>query len=343
MKAFFAVLLFLLTVSVQITFAQRYIDKVKFFQDTSTINATLTLNLKKLLANKSKEGDIFPAVFSCKMGDSLNVNDRIFLEVRGHFRREYCYIPPIRMICDNNKAAAFYHLKVLKLVNACSTNWTNDQNLLKEFIIYKIYNLITDKSFRVRLLNLNLSDSAGKKKTITQHAFLLEDIKQLAKRNNCVNWTSKQYRTEATDRRQMTIVAIFEYLIGNTDWAVPVSHNIKLLHSLTDSLARPYVVPYDFDYSGFVNAPYAVPDEKLGINSVRERLYRGFPRNLQEINEALTVFNKQKKNIYAVVNNFSLLTPVSKKDITDYLDEFYLAINDPFQVKATFITGARKQ
>ena len=77
---------------------------------------------------------------------------------------------------------------------------------------------------------------------------------------------------EATDRRQMTMVAIFEYMIGNTDWSVPGNHNVKLIMSTTDSLHRPYAIPYDFDYSGFVNTDYAVPDEQLSIASVRERL-----------------------------------------------------------------------
>ncbi len=108
------------------------------------------------------------------------------------------------------------------MVSACRATPYDDQNLLKEFIIYKIYNLITDKSFRVRLLNLSYRDSSGKKKTINQHAFIVEDIKELAKRNTCDDWTDRKFNTERTDRRQMTTVAVFEYMIGNTDWSVPV-------------------------------------------------------------------------------------------------------------------------
>jgi hypothetical protein len=343
MKPFFAALFFFVASTINVTYGQKSVDKVKFFKDTSLINATLTFNIKKVLANKAKEGYIFPATFSCKLGDSLNINDRISIEARGHFRRGYCYLPPLRLIYNDNPAAAFYTLKSLKLVSACMTTWQDDQNLLKEYMIYKIYNMITDKSFRVRLLNLNYQDSSGKKKTITQHAFLLEDIKQVAKRNNCENWTGKKFGTEATDRRQTTIVSVFEYMIGNTDWAVPVSHNIKLLHSKSDSLSRPYVVPYDFDEAGFVNTTYAAADERLGIESVRERLYRGFPRTIEELNGVLDIFNKQKANIYAAINTFSLFTSGSKKEMTEYLDQFYRTINDPSDVKATFITNARKQ
>jgi len=342
MNFFFAGAFILIISAFNSIYAQQFIDRVNFFTDTSLINATLTLNIKKILAEKEKEGYIFPATFSCKMGDSLNVNDQVSVEVRGHFRRTYCYLPPLKLIYKNNPAAAFYRLKSLKLVNTCVPTFSNDQNLLKEFLIYKIYNLITDKSFRVRLLNLSYKDNSGKKKTITQHAFLMEDIKEVAKRNNCADWTGKKCNTESTDRRQMTIVAVFEYMIGNTDWSVPVNHNIKLIHANNDPMSSPFVVPYDFDYSGFVNTSYAVPDERLGIESVRERVYRGFPRTMEELSDVLDIFNKQKANIYATINSLNTLTAETKSGIIDYLDDFYRTINNPSSVKRTFITNARE-
>jgi hypothetical protein len=343
MKLFFAALLFLIVSINDISYAQKVVDRVKFFQDTSVVNATLTFNIKKVLANKAKEGVIFPAMFSCRLDDTSKIDNPVSITVRGHFRRGYCYLPPLWLTFNDDKDAAFHKLKTLKLVSSCMATRSDDQNLLKEFMIYKIYNMITDKSFRVRLLNLSYQDSSGKKKTITQHAFLMEDIKQVAKRNDCEVWKGKKVGTEATDRRQMTIVAIFEYMIANTDWSVPVNHNIKLLHSKSDSLSRPCVVPYDFDSSGFVNTTYAAPDERLGISSVRERLYRGFPRTMEELKYALGIYNEQKANIYAAINNFNLFTSASKKEMTDYLDAFYRAINDPQDIKATFITGARRQ
>ena len=100
-------------------------------------------------------------------------------------------------------------------------------------------------------------------------------------------------------------------------------------------------MPYDFDFSGFVNTDYSAPDERMGIESVRERKYRGFPRTMEELNQVLDVFKKQKDAIYAIVNNFNLLTKASKEDITGYLDEFYKTINDKKEVESVFITNAR--
>jgi hypothetical protein len=341
MKASTTLSLCLVIFSFNNALAQKSVDKKAFFKDTSVVNATLSMNFKKIEAEKDKIGRSYPANFSAKINDSLSISDPVSLEVRGHFRRDYCYLPPLKMIFKDHPGSAFYSLRSLKLVSSCMTSREDDQNLLKEYMCYKIYNLITDKSFRVRLLNLNYVDSSGKKKPFTRHAFLIEDVKQLAKRNDCVDWSGKKYATERTDRRQMTVAAVFEYMIANTDWSVPANHNIKLIHSAADSTSRPFVVPYDFDFSGLVNTIYSAPDERLGIANVRERIYRGFPRTMDELNDVLDVFKKQKGNIYAAINNFSLLTAGTKKEMTQYLDEFYETINSPARVKEAFIDNAR--
>jgi len=343
MKAFFAALLFFVVITNDTAWSQQSINKEKLFADTSILNATLTFNMAKVFSNRDKVGLVYPATFSCKMGDTMNINDHISIELRGHFRRGYCYLPPLKLIYKNNPASPFYHLKSLKLVSNCKPSNDYDQYLLKEYTCYKIYNLITDKSLRVRLLDLNYKDSSGKKKTITRHAFLMEDAKDMAKRNGCVEVTDRKFTTERTERRQMTLVAVFEYMIGNTDWAVPVNHNIILLRPKKDSLARPFAVAYDFDYSGLVNTEYAIPDERLGIASVTERLYRGFPRTMEELNDAMDIFRKQKANVYAVINNFNLLTPASKAEMKEFLDKFYTTINNPAEVKDVFINNARTQ
>jgi hypothetical protein len=317
------------------------IDRVQFFKDTSILNTTLTCNMAELFRQKNKPDAELPANFSMNLTGSSVVDEPVSLQVRGHFRKDFCYVPPLWVIFKHEKSSGVKSLGALKLVSECKTSDVNQQYLLKEFLIYKIYNLITDMSFRVRLLNLNLADSTGKKKTITEYAFLMEDIKDLARRNKCTYWKDGKMDPRLTDDKQMATVAIFEYMIGNTDWGVSVNHNTRLLLSKTDSTHRPYVVPYDFDYAGFVNTDYAVPDERLDIENVQQRLYRGFPNPIEIINDVVDVFKKQKDNIYAMINNFDLLTSRSKKDLTQYLDDFFKTINDPRQVKSVFIDNAR--
>ena len=315
------------------------IDEVKFFEEDTIINAKLKMDISGFIKSASKPASM-PATFTCTIGDSV-ISEQISIEARGHVRKEICYIPPIRMNFHNSTSPKLYPLNTLKLVCPCKTGQEYDQLLLKEYLIYKIYNLLTEKSFHVRLLKLRFEDSKGNKKNLDEHAFLIESTKEFSKRNKCKEFKYTKINTETTNREQMTLVALFEYMIGNTDWSVPGAHNIVLIQPRNDSTARPFVVPYDFDYSGLVNAAYAVPTEELGIENVRERLYRGFPRTLDELNAAIAVFNSRKDSIYSLINNFNLLTERNRTEIIQYLDDFYKTINNTNQVKSVFINGAR--
>jgi hypothetical protein len=321
--------------------AQSRIDSLQFFVDETPFNITLTTDISKLLNEKMKKDYFQKATVNYKLPDSSAVNEEITINARGQFRRSFCLIPPLRLNFHNSTSPTLYSLNSLKLVCPCRSNAEFEQYLLKEFLIYKIYNALTDKSFRVRLLKLTLQDSRGKKKPFTQYAFLVESVKAMAKRNKCKEWKGGKVATESTERDQMTMVAIFEYMIGNTDWAVPNMHNIKLIYPRDSSTTKPYAVPYDFDYAGLVNTYYAVPTPELGIENVTERLYRGYPRNISELQNVLQIFNQQKENIYSLITNFEPLSSKSKKEMIYYLDDFYKTINDPRMVKNEFIEKAR--
>jgi len=321
--------------------AQPIVDRGQFFTDTATIQATLTVNMERLQANRQKQGYRIPANFSCKL-NGVAINDEIALETRGQFRRSVCYIPPLKLIFNSNRKAALSPLKSLKMVSQCNTTDSYEKYLLKEYLVYKMYNLISEKSFRVRLMNIQWVDSAGKRKSFNQVAFLIEDVKDMAKRNRCVEFKSNGLNAALTDRPQMTIVNIFEYMIGNTDWSVPNRHNIALMR-LKDSSVAPYAVPYDFDFSGMVSASYAKPGEGLDIENVRQRYYLGFSRTMDEINLAIAEFKKQKNIIYNLVTNFNSLSAGSKKEMLAYLDGFYNVISKPTRIETEFINKARRE
>lgn len=279
------------------------IDSLKFFTDEQLIEMSLTMDIKALQSQKGT--DVFlPATVSMHFPDNTVIDENISVAARGHFRRDYCRIPPIMMNFRNTAAPRLSSLGKLKLVIACGTSSSDEELLLKEFVAYKLYNLLEDKSFRVRLLKVNYADTKNRVRAFTQYAFLLEDDGDLARRNGCQKKVHGSYLTEATNRSMMTMVAIFQYLIGNTDWAVPNEHNIKLIFDKKNPASLPYAVPYDFDHSGLVDASYAVPNEIIGTEKVTERVYRGFPRNMDEIQATLDVFRKQKESILSLVRNF---------------------------------------
>ncbi len=129
-------------------------------------------------------------------------------------------------------------------------------------------------SFRVRLLHITYKDNKQKAKSYSQYAFLIEDANDMAERNNCKEFKKAPFSQGPPNRLQMTLVDVFEYMIGNTDWSLANYHNIKLMVPKADSLTRPFVVPYDFDFTGVVDAAYAIPDGQFGNTTVKERVYR---------------------------------------------------------------------
>lgn len=310
-------------------------DSLKIFADDKPINVTLLTDLRQLI-NKKLDGKYQNAFFSCKLPDSSEVIEEILIKTRGHFRLNNCNMPSLRLNFRSPSSPKLSFLKELKLVNTCDNKADYEQILIREYVVYKIYNLLTERSFRVRLLRVNYMDIQERKKPFSQYAILLENIDAMAARNGCKELDVKNVHPEYAERNQMTMLAVFQYMIGNTDWSVSANHNIKLILPRKDSLNIPFAVPYDFDFGGLVNADYATAPPNLPIASVRERLYRGWPRTLVELQTAFTVYNQKKDKIYQLINDCNQLQIKHKKDMIDYLEDFYRTINNKREVQKVF-------
>lgn len=318
--------------------AQKPVDSLRFFLDEDLIDISLTTDLRKLQNEKGSEVYQDGSMVA-RFPDSTVITEVVKVAARGHFRRENCSIPPM-LLNFRKQGSPLNNLGKLKLVIGCGNSSEDEQLILKEYLAYKIYNLLEDKSFRVRLLRMNYRDTRNKVKPFSQYAFLIEDDADMAKRNKCKKMEDRQLPTESTNRALMTKVAVFQYMISNGDWSVPNNHNIRLIYpTAAGSLAC--AVPYDFDHSGFVNAGYALPNEILGTETVKERVYRGFPRTMEELEIVFDVFRKEKENINKLINNFTLLKERTRKDLVSYLNEFYQTINDRKKAQSIFVDNAR--
>lgn len=313
-----------------------------FFDDERPVEISLVSNFR-LLQKERKRGVYQGASVTLKLPDKESVTESIQLAARGEYRRENCTMPSIMLDFKNPTAPRLSNLKRVKLVSPCSPNSQSEQLVFIEYLIYKMYNLFTDMSFKVRLAKVDFRDAANKIKPYSHYGFIIEDVDDMAKRNECREIGGSMYLTEYTNREQMTVVALFQYMVGNTDWSVPNYHNIKLIRPRSDSTSLPYVVPYDFDYTGLVNAEYAIPHESLGIESVRDRLYRGFPRSLEELEKATELFKVRKAAVYDLVRNFSYLKERQRGIMIGYLDQFYDIIQSRRGIDYHFIQGARRQ
>src|SRR5215203_5874680 len=184
MKKIFSFLLFISTLFYLPLSAQK-VDKVKFFEEESTVIATIEMDLKDLLSKKALKRYL-PGSFTMTLKDGTTVTEKMEATVRGNFRRETCFMPGLKVSFRKDTASSMSKFKEIKIVNGCSPGDDPGQLVIKEFLAYKIYNLLTDMSLRVRFMNISFKDASGKKKPYTQYAFLMEDVDDMAKRNNMV-------------------------------------------------------------------------------------------------------------------------------------------------------------
>ena len=193
----------------------------------------------------------------------------------------------------------------IKLVKPCKNGKIYEDYLENEYLIYKVYQILEpDYSYRVRKLEVTYIDTSEKIKTKTSPSFVIENDKQLAKRTNSIPIEVKGLNYDYIDRKRADAMSVFQFMIGNTDWSLPGLHNMILLKDTDPNKNLVVAVPYDFDYSGIVNTGYAVPNEDLAIETVRERLYRGFCGEEGDIESAIELVNSRKKEILNLYSNF---------------------------------------
>jgi hypothetical protein len=315
----------------------------QLFESDTLIEISITTNLKTLIKDTGRKSKYHNGRLSYHLGDSL-VSMLVNLKTRGNFRkdRSICSFPPlhVKFFKSESDRTLFHDISKLKLVTHCQNHDSRHQQMLiQEYLIYKAYNILTPESFQVRLVKINYKDSEDEVDTLSRYAFFIENYKKMARRNGKIPRYDKRVHQEYTIINKMTKLAIFQYMIGNTDWGVPTLHNIKLISKTANS--RLIAVPYDFDWASLVNAPYATPNEKLDIESIHERLYRGYQRTSEELESIFIEFRLKKEMLYNLYINCEYLNEDEKERVLNYFDEFYEIIDNPKIVKMEFINRAR--
>ncbi len=308
------------------------------FEATEPLALTLTTDLKAVKKDRGNERSSHRAVLSYVGPDGASGSLDVRVRTRGHFRLKptTCAFPPL-MLDFPKKAAAqtlFAGQDKLKLATHCQNRDEYEQYVVQEYLIYRAYNLLTERSVRVRLARMTYADSAGREPAFTRYGFLLEDDRDLAARNRDTLIEQQGLLQEDIDSQNMGLVAVFQYMIANTDWSVWGLHNIKLLR---DSAGATYAVPYDFDWSGVIAPPYARPDARLPIQSVRQRLFRGVCRTPEDFATVFALFQARRDTIYALYRNEPALSTKTRDAALRYYDDFYKTIADPRAVKREFL------
>ncbi len=315
------------------------------FQSDEPLYLTLSMDVKTVIRDIEEEEN-HPAEISYAGPDGNEIKVPVEIKVRGNFRKDpsHCDFPPLRFnFADSSSLNTIFEGQdKIKLVTHCrSRKELYEQNVLKEYLAYRLYNLFTEESFRVRLVHLTYADNNAKVDTLEKMAFLIEPNQQLARRNGCEILETERIPQERTDRHKITVMSVFQYMIGNTDWSVWALHNVVLLKK--DSQTLPIAVPYDFDWCGLVDAPYAVPIEILPIEAVRTRYYRGFCRPDEELQQALDEFRQRREEIYQTCESVPFISEKELGKIIKYMDQFFTTIDNPRAVESEFHRNCRTQ
>ncbi len=260
----------------------------------------------------------------------------VMVRVRGKSRARVCEFPPLRLSFSGSQLrhTVFDGQRELKLVTHCREYGGLGDNVLEEYAAYRIFNLLSDFSYRVRLLRISYEDTGPKADShvMPQYGFVIEPGNQVAARTGGEWAKVSGVKMSWIEEDQAALVFAFQYLVGNTDWSLVVAegeqeccHNSGLL--MFES--RYYLVPYDFDLSGLVNAKYARPDTSLRINNVRQRLYRGYCIDSEAVARAIHTVKSKRPEILGVMQELPGYTGKPALRSTEYLEQFFeLAENE---------------
>jgi len=320
------------------------------FQDHAIIKAVLTAPLTQAYAQREQDVRIYlPGQFAFvdAAGEMLRLDASI--RTRGNFRRLNCQLPPLQLNFKKSqvKGTLFRGQNKLKLVAPCQHGIESQQLVLLEYLAYRTYEIMTEYSFGTRLLRLSYVDSDEKRNSWTDLVFVIEDDADVAKRLDLIKLHVARNRISQLEPFSAALVDLFQLMIANNDYSllqspegVDCCHNVEMF--IRDDAPDVRIpIPFDFDMSGLVNAPYAAPPSHLPIRLVRTRYYRGLCRPRGVVDAAASRIREKREAILALYESADYLGSPSRKRAIKYVAEFFELLDDPERFEAEVIERCR--
>ncbi len=307
---------------------RRYLS---LFEEDDLLEVSLRFDVSKFL-KKADRDQTFDGIMTMHFSKSDSLESEVTLKYRGNSRYENCKYPPKRVTFNKPlyEVSDSGRIKSMKLVNQCQQGSIYGDYVIREYLVYKLYNVLTDTSFRARLISLSYIDSENKRKPTTQYGILLEPERLLEKRLNLLENKTQSLSQKHMNPGIINRLAIFHYMVSNWDWSVPGQHNTTVFVSTRPEFASEGIpIPYDFDLTGVVNADYSIPPPDLGIETNRDRMFSGICRSREVYQGELMAFLGKKDEFYSVITDFPYLSKGEKKDIIIFLDRFFDQLENP--------------
>lgn len=315
---------------------KREAERRRLFRSDELLPVTLKADFRAVMRERNEDSvKTFPATITFPAADGSVQSMPLRIRTRGHSRRNVrtCTFAPLRLEFEKarSKGTLFDGHGALKLGTHCRTG--QQEIILREHAIYRVFNLLTPRSFRSRVAKMTYLDAATGKVVAEEAGLFIEDDDDVAKR--------LEGRITAVDKplfvtiepASLNLMMLFEYMIGNTDFSIMEQHNVRLVQT---PAGRRFAVPYDFDYSGLADADYASPSKALPIASVRERLFRGpcrTPAEWQPYVEQLRAVKPKVMALFAA----SELSSSYRQEARSYLEQFYRVLDQPATFKRAIL------
>ncbi len=300
----------------------------KLNQENDVLEVTLEFDMAPLMENRYNE-DAQKASFSYKDANKQTVSYEVKASLRGKYRRRVCEFPPlmIKFSKKDLKEQGLQDHNDLKLVTHCiDDKYIGNDNVIKEYLLYQMYNELTTNSYRVQLLKVTYKDINNNYAKVKRWAFLIEDTDEMAERlggeecEKCLN-----VPTDSLNADNENLVALFQFMIGNADWSSTMDRNIKFVNRPQDQ--KKLIVPYDFDFSGMVNASYAIPSTDYGLTSLKDRVFLGREVSEEVVKSNIQLFLTKKQALYDILLTSKMISLDAQKEMLNYLDTFYECIS----------------
>ena len=295
----------------------------QYIQNQPTIRIELSANLDSLLKNKLSPYETKGRILL--QDDSTLLSMSVKVTVRGKFRRRTCDFPPLLLDFpkDDLKDAGFKKSDKYKLVTHCLNTKNAKTYLLKEYLIYKLYQELDSTGYGVSLFPITYRDvDSGRE--FDSYGFLIESNSELKDRLGGKWCDCLGIHTDSINPYYKELVHFFQYMIGNRDMNMHIEHNVRFIEGGPFNMKVP--IPYDFDFSDFVKTPYAFPDQSVTFD--RSTLALG--KDEDQFEKVLSLFLQKKEAFLSIINNFDLLPKRHRRKSRSFVRDFYRLIDRPF-------------
>ena len=304
----------------------------RMFDSEEIITIKIETPLSELIADRSEEAPDQPVVISYKVGKEKIIIDGE-IAVRGNYRRrpDICPFPPLKLKIKKNERAGtlFDAQKKIKLVTHCQ----GEEFLMREFMIYKFYNMLTPYSYKVRLIKVQYRDRDKAMPGVNAYAFLIESDKALKERlSGDLISEDIQVPSAEVAHDQLTLLHMFQFMIGNLDWGITQRKNMSLLKLEANQEIIP--IPYDFDFAACVQAPYT------GLEKGFDRRYfRNICRTRAEYETLFEFLRSKRTDMEELFMSFDLIPKSKRQEALGYLNDFFSIIEDEQKIEDIFLSS----